>query len=910
MRKIHKKHQIEKLKKKINNSVFLKFLPKLREKIISLQKIFKNRGFDFFKLQFFLKFLNRAIRHFLIFAGFSCFFVVTADAFFSNPSIEILDRRIKIEVDGEQIFIEISEQIKNTSFSTEIQFFHPIDSSSEVKNFFVDSEGWDFDIFAEKTATEIIFDEATSARDSNFFRLATLPKFKIFRSAKIPISSGKSKFLKFAFTKKIDFVDDFYFSEIFSDKIPAKKFEFSLLIPAKNGEIQHIFTTLPHGGLSEKNLFGATNFFARENFAPNQNIRFFWSFAKSPELRFSTNNFEYRGYFGGKTPEKLAKKIQKFTFLIDQSGSATGQIWNRTVEWLNEILDKIGEDKFVRIVFYSDRARWFFPQNSSRKISDGEFYKNSFDFRRQLAKFLRFSRPMGKTNATDALRVAESNLPESGEHAIVWITDASEFPIEIWNDFPSRIVVLNFSNANLKLKKVSDLEFLARESGGFFQKLFRFPANLVEIEDFWKKWENWSEEKFREEAKPNAEDLEMVPRRLPANTDDFSQFFVGRTEGAGSPYASAARFLPRVWAGGRIAEILRKCFENPLEQFEDSSKTASKNYQICQDDKLDAILSIGRRFGIKTDFFDENTHRNKLRASLKNASLRQIWRVIAELESPNRHFSSSDIRFSGDRPFFRKFDGTWQSFDFYDRANPEFLIKISPFSRAQKNLFLKFPKIFANPFGISEKVDFCVGERCIQIRPGTRTKPRRSDTLFFRDFSAGHWANSSILRAVDENWLEPDNSDPRKILNRGEFLKIVGKKFFSDEIEKFTPTVKSENSDNEQIRFSDISKNSKFFKQIYFFASRGVIRGFPDGKFHSEQNLTRAEAVKILLASQKIAPAPANEPAIFADATGWEKPWVNVAVKLGIAHGFQDGFRPAKKLSLGEAVKMLERVSR
>ena len=74
------------------------------------------------------------------------------------------------------------------------------------------------------------------------------------------------------------------------------------------------------------------------------------------------------------------------------------------------------------------------------------------------------------------------------------------------------------------------------------------------------------------------------------------------------------------------------------------------------------------------------------------------------------------------------------------------------------------------------------------------------------------------------------------------------------------------------------------------------------------QDLTRAEAVKILLAEEGFSPFEISdvETPVFADSVGWERGWVEEAVRRGIVRGYGDGsFRPGVSLTRAEAAKVI-----
>ncbi len=108
--------------------------------------------------------------------------------------------------------------------------------------------------------------------------------------------------------------------------------------------------------------------------------------------------------------------------------------------------------------------------------------------------------------------------------------------------------------------------------------------------------------------------------------------------------------------------------------------------------------------------------------------------------------------------------------------------------------------------------------------------------------------------------------------------------------------------------FSDVSQTSPYYTAITDLKTRGIISGYPDGTFRPDQEVNRAEALKIILLGAGINTGSSSATAHFSDtsSTAWYAPYLNKAVELGIVQGYPDGtFQPAQTVNLVENLKML-----
>ncbi len=93
---------------------------------------------------------------------------------------------------------------------------------------------------------------------------------------------------------------------------------------------------------------------------------------------------------------------------------------------------------------------------------------------------------------------------------------------------------------------------------------------------------------------------------------------------------------------------------------------------------------------------------------------------------------------------------------------------------------------------------------------------------------------------------------------------------------------------------------------IEYWVERGVIGGYPDGTFHPNQKITRAEACKVLTVAYEM---PTDvEPTAFTDvaASSWYYGYVQTCAAFGSVNGYPDGsFKPEGNITRNEAVKMV-----
>ena len=170
----------------------------------------------------------------------------------------------------------------------------------------------------------------------------------------------------------------------------------------------------------------------------------------------------------------------------------------------------------------------------------------------------------------------------------------------------------------------------------------------------------------------------------------------------------------------------------------------------------------------------------------------------------------------------------------------------------------------------------------------------------FIDIS-GHWAEQIIIAVYDQGYIEGYSDGtfrPDQEITRAESAKLIAL-WFDNNIadDACVPDL-----------YIDVSCGEWYGKYITYLTGKGVLQGYGEGIFGPGKNVTRAEALKMMLyakALQNTDISTVTNP--FSDVIGYE--WfynvVLVGYKLTIVQGYGDGtFRPFNSVTRAEYTKM------
>jgi len=118
----------------------------------------------------------------------------------------------------------------------------------------------------------------------------------------------------------------------------------------------------------------------------------------------------------------------------------------------------------------------------------------------------------------------------------------------------------------------------------------------------------------------------------------------------------------------------------------------------------------------------------------------------------------------------------------------------------------------------------------------------------------------------------------------------------------------AENAPGSANVFRDVDPQSAYGKAAIELSKRGIISGYPDGRFGGGLPVNRAEAAKFLLsaAGVQVSVDSGSLPFWDIDAGQWYVPYVVAAARAGIIKGHPDGsFHPADQVNTAEFLTML-----
>lgn len=168
----------------------------------------------------------------------------------------------------------------------------------------------------------------------------------------------------------------------------------------------------------------------------------------------------------------------------------------------------------------------------------------------------------------------------------------------------------------------------------------------------------------------------------------------------------------------------------------------------------------------------------------------------------------------------------------------------------------------------------------------------------FNDVNRSHWASEEIIKLYKKGIIsgyKNGNFLPDEEITRGETAVLIARALNLD-----TKNVKAPN-------FKDVDNNFYAYNAIAAVSEAGIMNG-ADNQFLPKKSLTRAEMAELLVKAFQL---KANGEVSFNDVSkdNWAYNSINIVASNGFVKGYEDGtFQPNREISRAEFTALLSRV--
>jgi hypothetical protein len=207
-----------------------------------------------------------------------------------------------------------------------------------------------------------------------------------------------------------------------------------------------------------------------------------------------------------------------------------------------------------------------------------------------------------------------------------------------------------------------------------------------------------------------------------------------------------------------------------------------------------------------------------------------------------------------------------------------------------------------NEAGEGPSVQAVIRQNVDLPEPETGSKPdlTTSAQIFFSDIE-GHWAELYIEQLYEADVVSGKSEgifDPNGLITRAELTKIALLAFGY-----------SVNTTVDEHPFSDVPRNSWFAPYVEEAKVRDIVEGYPTGGFGPNDFITRAAALKIILEAAKIDVSSSVPNFSDVPADSWFGKYVGYAQANNIVGGYPDGlFHPERNITRAEVAKIVVKV--
>lgn len=160
-----------------------------------------------------------------------------------------------------------------------------------------------------------------------------------------------------------------------------------------------------------------------------------------------------------------------------------------------------------------------------------------------------------------------------------------------------------------------------------------------------------------------------------------------------------------------------------------------------------------------------------------------------------------------------------------------------------------------------------------------------------------HWAGTVLKEWQDKGYIKGDeqgNLQPDGKVTRAQLAALINRSFQLEE--------------SKTVSYSDVKAEAWYYKDVAKAAAKGYMKGYEDGTFKPNANVSRQELAVILTSLLGLKPSDAsNSFKDTANSPAWSKGAIGAVANSGLMKGNDGNFNPLASATRAEVVSVLDR---
>lgn len=174
----------------------------------------------------------------------------------------------------------------------------------------------------------------------------------------------------------------------------------------------------------------------------------------------------------------------------------------------------------------------------------------------------------------------------------------------------------------------------------------------------------------------------------------------------------------------------------------------------------------------------------------------------------------------------------------------------------------------------------------------------------FTDLQYSKWAEDGITYMAERGTVAGYGSGrfmPERQVTRAQAVTFMVRELYSEDLQQEA---------GGGMTYTDVPKNHPFYREIALASKHGLAGGFPDGAFHPDEPVSRAETAAFLTRAYSL--VEGQQPVTLTDtAKHWAAAPILIMSSNGLIGGYSDGtYRPDRSVTRAEFAVFMSRIIR